>query len=75
MFYKICNDVFFLSLKILIKSFKFIKLCFHQPRRTFKNNLEQYHYDLSKVPEAMLQLRSQQMSKEDLVVIWNLIRG
>jgi len=53
---------------------KFIKLCFHQPRRTFKNNLEQYHYDLSKVPEATLQLRSQQMSKEDLVAIWHLIR-
>lgn len=53
---------------------KFITLCFHQPRRTLKNNLEQFHYDNSKVPAALLQLRAQQMSKEDLLVVWNLIR-
>ena len=53
---------------------KFIKYCFHQPRRTLKNNLEQYHYDLTKVPEVTLQLRAQQMSKADLLKVWDLLR-
>lgn len=53
---------------------KFIKLCFHQPRRMLRNNLEQSHYDLTKVPESTLQLRAQQMSKEDLLKVWDLLR-
>ena len=53
---------------------KFIKLCFHQPRRTLKNNLEQSHYDLSRISETLLQLRAQQMSKKDFLEIWNLLR-
>ena len=53
---------------------KFIKLCFHQPRRTLKNNLEQGHFDLAKVPEATLQLRAQQMDMKQLLELWDLIR-
>ena len=54
---------------------KFIKICFHQPRRTFKNNLEQSHYNLEQVPEAMLKLRAQQMSMDDLLRVWDMVRG
>jgi 16S rRNA (adenine1518-N6/adenine1519-N6)-dimethyltransferase len=50
---------------------QFIKRCFGQPRRTLKNNLQQYHYDLSKIPESTLALRAQQMSKEDFLGIWH----
>ncbi|MFA6065633.1 MAG: 16S rRNA (adenine(1518)-N(6)/adenine(1519)-N(6))-dimethyltransferase RsmA [Candidatus Babeliaceae bacterium] len=52
---------------------KWIKLCFHQPRRTLRNNLSHTHYDLSRIPEAILQLRAQQMSKADLVNVWKLL--
>lgn len=54
---------------------KFIKLCFHQPRRTFKNNLEQSHYDVSRIQESTLKLRSQQMSKDDLIAVWKLLKA
>lgn len=53
---------------------KFIKLCFHQPRRTLKNNLEQGHFDLDRVPEKMLQLRAQQMDMQQLLELWDLVR-
>ncbi|HSW74165.1 MAG TPA: 16S rRNA (adenine(1518)-N(6)/adenine(1519)-N(6))-dimethyltransferase RsmA [Candidatus Limnocylindria bacterium] len=49
---------------------KFIKECFHQPRRTLRNNLVQTHYDLEKVPEKILELRAQQMSMTDLLQLW-----
>lgn len=49
---------------------KFIKLCFSQPRRTLKNNLEQTHFDLTKVPEKFSKLRAQQMSMADLLELW-----
>jgi 16S rRNA (adenine1518-N6/adenine1519-N6)-dimethyltransferase len=53
---------------------RFIKLCFHQPRRTLKNNLEQGHFNLENVPEKTLQLRAQQMGMQELLELWNLIR-
>lgn len=49
----------------------FIKRCFQQPRRTLKNNLLPYHYDLSRVKESTLLLRAQQLSMEDLLSLWN----
>lgn len=52
---------------------QFIKRCFGQPRRTLKNNLQGYHYIISKVPEEILKLRAQQMSKQDLLKVWNII--
>jgi 16S rRNA (adenine1518-N6/adenine1519-N6)-dimethyltransferase len=54
---------------------KFIKLCFHQPRRTLKNNLAQSQIDLSKIPEKYILLRAQQMNMEDLLHIWELARS
>ena len=53
---------------------KFIKLAFHQPRRTLKNNLEQGHFDLAKVPEKMLVLRAQQMEMKQLLELWDVLR-
>ncbi|MGB8467518.1 MAG: 16S rRNA (adenine(1518)-N(6)/adenine(1519)-N(6))-dimethyltransferase RsmA [Candidatus Babeliales bacterium] len=52
---------------------KFVKQCFHQPRRTFKNNLEQTQYDYSRLSEQTLQLRAQQMSFGDLYEIWHCL--
>lgn len=49
---------------------KFIKECFHQPRRTLKNNLVQTHYDVARVPQELLDLRAQQMSMDDLLQLW-----
>ncbi len=51
----------------------FIKRCFGQPRRTLRNNLQAYHYDLSKVSQESLQLRAQQMDMEHLLSFWSLI--
>lgn len=52
---------------------KFIKACFAQPRRTLRNNLATYHYDLSRIDETLLQLRAQQMNKEQFLAIWQLL--
>jgi 16S rRNA (adenine1518-N6/adenine1519-N6)-dimethyltransferase len=52
---------------------KFIKLCFHQPRRTLKNNLAHTHYDLNKIT-AYLNRRAQQLSFSDFLIIWNVIK-
>lgn len=52
---------------------KFIKICFRQPRRTLKNNLAQSHYDWSVLPEAQLMLRAQQMGMEDFVGLWQVL--
>lgn len=54
---------------------KFIKLCFRQPRRTLKNNLAQTHFDLERVPEKILLLRAQQMSKQDFLEVWNFLHA
>jgi len=53
---------------------KFIKLCFKQPRRTLRNNLIQTHYSLDKISEDTLRLRSQQMSMDDFLQLWDLLR-
>ena len=52
---------------------KFIKLCFLQPRRTLRNNLSTTHYDMSLLSEDTLKLRSQQMGMEDFLKIWKII--
>ena len=56
------------------KFWKFIKMCFRQPRRTLHNNLKQTHYDIAKIPETTLELRAQQMGIEDFRVLWDLLR-
>jgi len=51
----------------------FAKRCFQQPRRTLKNNLQSYHYDLSKIDEKILLLRAQQLSMQDFLALWQRI--
>lgn len=53
---------------------KFIKVCFKQPRRTLRNNLKQGQYDSTDLTE-ILDLRAQQMSMADLLDVWNKIRS
>jgi len=53
---------------------KFIKMCFRQPRRTLKNNLAQSHFDLNFLDEETLALRAQQMKKDDFLRIWQNIK-
>lgn len=52
---------------------KFIKQIFSQPRRTIKNSLASYHYNLSKISLNILGLRAQQLSKKDLINLWEII--
>jgi len=54
---------------------KFIKVCFRQPRRTLRNNLVQAHFDLSVIPEDYLNLRAQQLSMKDFLKLWELVRN
>lgn len=49
---------------------RFIRLCFHQPRRTLQNNLLQSHYPLEAIKDEDLTLRAQQMSMTDLLRVW-----
>lgn len=51
----------------------FIKRCFIQPRRTLKNNLQMFHYDITDISEEILALRGQQMSKVQLLDVWSRI--
>jgi len=53
---------------------KFIKACFHQPRRTLRNSLSSYAYAAHTIPETVLKLRSQQMTMDDFMLIWENIR-
>lgn len=52
---------------------QFIKRAFHQPRRTLKNNLQMFHYDISLISDDLLALRAQQMSKQDLLNVWKVL--
>lgn len=53
---------------------KFIKVCFSQPRRTLRNNLAQSHFNMEKVPDKFIKLRSQQMSFVDLLELWKILK-
>lgn len=55
------------DLKDDAKFWLFLKKCFSQPRRTLRNNLQGFNYDFSLIPEEVLNLRAQQMSKLELV--------
>jgi 16S rRNA (adenine1518-N6/adenine1519-N6)-dimethyltransferase len=55
------------------KFWQFIKHCFVQPRRTLKNNLQQFHYNLMHFSEQTLGLRAQQMSMQDFLHIWKVL--
>lgn len=51
---------------------KFIKLCFHQPRRTLRNNLAQSHYPIEKLDDDLLKKRAQELSMKDFLQIWTV---
>ena len=53
----------------------FIKRCFAQPRRTLRNNLQQTHFDLSKLSEETLALRAQQLSLDELIALWTTLNA
>ncbi len=52
---------------------KFIKMCFKQPRRTLRNNLAQSHYESAELPNDVLDLRAQQLKMEDFIKLWKLV--
>lgn len=52
---------------------KFIKMCFHQPRRTLRNNLVQSHYSIEKIDDAVLKKRAQELGMKDFLSIWALL--
>lgn len=52
---------------------KFIRACFHQPRRTLKNSLQSYDYNLALIPEKYHLLRAQQLTMADLLAIWQIL--
>lgn len=52
---------------------KFIKICFAQPRRTLRNNLIQTHYKYDLLSDDILALRSQQMTMTDFLRIWKVL--
>jgi 16S rRNA (adenine1518-N6/adenine1519-N6)-dimethyltransferase len=52
---------------------KFIKVCFRQPRRTLRNNLAQTHYDLNHFDDELLGKRAQQLGMSDFIKIWEHI--
>ncbi len=56
---------------------KFIKMCFLQPRRTLRNNIDTSLYSLEKISEQYLELRAQQMTMSDFLTVWGglLLRG
>jgi 16S rRNA (adenine1518-N6/adenine1519-N6)-dimethyltransferase len=53
---------------------KFIKLCFQQPRRMLRNNLAQSHFDLTVLDQSILLKRAQELTMQDLLTIWNLLK-
>lgn len=56
------------------KFWQFVKICFRQPRRTLSNNLKQSHYGNIAIPDYYLSLRAQQLSMQQLLVLWDIVR-
>jgi len=52
---------------------RFIKVCFKQPRRTLRNNLTQSHYDITGISPEILAFRAQQLSMSDFLQLWKII--
>ncbi|HEX2978308.1 MAG TPA: 16S rRNA (adenine(1518)-N(6)/adenine(1519)-N(6))-dimethyltransferase RsmA [Candidatus Babeliales bacterium] len=53
----------------------FIKMCFRQPRRTLRNNMQQTHFDISIISEELLALRAQQMNIDDFLTLWKKLNS
>lgn len=54
---------------------KFVKLCFKFPRQKLKNNLKSTHYDYLKISTDYLDLRAQQLSFDQFLEMWRLIKN
>jgi 16S rRNA (adenine1518-N6/adenine1519-N6)-dimethyltransferase len=54
---------------------KFIKLCFKQPRRTLRNNLSQSHYDLGQFKDSLLGKRAQELTMQELLEVWDQVNS
>ena len=53
---------------------RFIKLCFANPRRTLRNNLSQSHIPLEIISDDILKLRAQQMVMKDFLDLWETLK-
>jgi 16S rRNA (adenine1518-N6/adenine1519-N6)-dimethyltransferase len=53
---------------------KFIKICFRQPRRTLRNNLMQSHYGIDTLSCELLEKRAQQLDMQDFLELWAIIK-
>ena len=56
-----------------VEFWKFIKLCFNQPRRTLRNNLAQSHFDLQRLDENRLKQRAEELSMDEMLQVWQLL--
>ncbi|MCX5923236.1 MAG: 16S rRNA (adenine(1518)-N(6)/adenine(1519)-N(6))-dimethyltransferase RsmA [Candidatus Dependentiae bacterium] len=56
-----------------VEFWKFIKLCFCQPRRTLRNNLAQSHFDIKKLDDATLKRRAEELSMDEMLNIWQIL--
>jgi 16S rRNA A1518/A1519 N6-dimethyltransferase RsmA/KsgA/DIM1 with predicted DNA glycosylase/AP lyase activity len=54
---------------------EFIKICFKQPRRTLRNNLAQSPYQLNLFDAQTLAKRAQQLTMQELLVLWNRLQS
>ncbi len=50
---------------------KFIKICFRQPRRTLRNNLKGTVYENVSALDDLMALRAQQLDMAQLLAVWN----
>ncbi len=53
---------------------KFIKACFSQPRRTLRNSLASYNFNLKAIPADYHELRAQQLTMHDFLIIWSALQ-
>lgn len=54
---------------------EFIKACFKQPRRTLRNNLQATVYQATKLDDAALAKRAQQLNIQELMLLWHRLCG
>jgi 16S rRNA (adenine1518-N6/adenine1519-N6)-dimethyltransferase len=52
---------------------RFLKICFSSPRRTLRNNLKLGSYKVENLDEEVLNMRAQQIPKNEFVKIWKMI--
>lgn len=55
------------------KFWRFVKVCFKQPRRTLRNNLTQAQINFSTIDPEVLNLRAQQLNMTQLLELWRTV--